>query len=219
MKLVLIGSLSVFAFGQMAFATPELNLVSGADNVVVTGTGGTVSYSNASFNGWVIDVVFGSSFSPGLVPYGIDITSLTATCIVGSACSANPLDIYLSDTGFTTVVPAGAFKSDYSSTQTGGTTQQWAWDDTTNTIFGKGTSIGTVGPFSGTDSGSVMGGGPAGPAAYSLTIEDVFTSGVSGASFSTDGNISSTVPEPGAIILLGTVLAFCSRKLRRPQLS
>jgi hypothetical protein len=217
MKGLLVGVALVAALGQMAFATPSLNLVSGASNVTVPGSAGTVSYSNLNFNGWNIDVVFGASNSPGLSGvhggFGIDITSLTATC-QGGTCSADPLDIYLSDTGFTQVVAAGGFSTDYSSTQSGGSTTQWAWDDTTNTLFGEGTLIGKVGPFTGTNHGTASGGGPAGPAAYSLTIEDIFNAAGGAASFSTDGDIYS-VPEPGAIVLFGTALVFCASKLRR----
>jgi|SRR5579862_2918794 len=218
MKLMLIGTLLIFALVQMAFATPELQLTSGTSSATVVGSGSTVTYSNSNFDGWNILVVFGASNSPNLSGanglYGIDITSLTATCATPTLCSGHPLDIFLSDTGFTQAVPAGGFQSDYSSTQTGGSTWQKAWDDTTNTIFGQGTYIGEVGPFTGTNHGSVRGGGPAGPSAYSLTIEDQFASGSAGASFSTDGDISG-VPEPGAMILLGTVLVFCAGKLRR----
>jgi hypothetical protein len=212
---------SLVVFGQMAFATPELNLISGANNTTVVGIGSTVSYSNTNFNGWNITVVVGASNSPNLTGgaglFGLDITSLTATCVVGS-CSANPLDIYLSDTGFTQAVGAGGFTTTYSSTQTGGSTSETAWDSTANTIFTQGTLIGTVGPFTSSGVGSVKGGGPAGPSPYSLTIEDVFNANGAAASFSTDGNIAS-VPEPGTVILFGSALVLCASKLRRRQKS
>ena len=228
-KWILIGALLAIALGPAAFASPELWLVSGSSNVVCSTSGGgcsvsgnTVSYSNTNFDSWNISVVVGVSNSPGLSgaagSFGLDITSLTATCGSTAACSSNPLDIYLSDTGFTQVVPAGGFKTDYSSTQTGGSTSQSAWYTMSNTIFGTGHLIGTVGPFTSTNAGSASGGGPAGPTKYSLTIEDIFNAMGSGATFSTDGNVT-TVPEPGAIILLGTVLVLCASKLRRRSVS
>ena len=45
---------------------------------------------------------------------------------------------------------------------------------------------------------------------YSLTLADVFEANKVGASFSTDLEITSEVPEPGAVILFGTVLVFCN---------
>jgi hypothetical protein len=215
MKALLIVAGAVLC-GQMAFATVELNLVSGASNTTVVGAGGNVSFTSANFNGWNISVVAGASNSPNLTGvhglFGIDLTSLTATCVT-SQCSSSPLDVFLSDTGFTQAVPLHGFTSTFSTTQSGGSSTQFAWDDTTNTIFGQQTAIGTVGPFTATNHGSTSGGGPAGPAAYSLTIEDVFSAGGAAASFSSDGNITAA-PEPVSMILLGTVLAICGSKLR-----
>ncbi len=213
----LIAAALVVGLAQLAFAgsSPELDIVSGGSNVTIVGTGNTVTYSNLDFDGWEISVVFGLSNSPGLTPYGIDISSLTATCAVPTLCAANPLDIFLSATGFTT--PVGKFISGFSSTQTGkGNTTQFGWDDTANTIFGEGTAIGTVGPFKGqgTFAGLATGGGPAGPGLYSLTLEDVFIDNGGSVSFSTDGDITE-VPEPASLTLLGVGLLALGGGLRR----
>ncbi len=221
MKGLLLGAALAVTFGQAMFATPELKLTSGASNTIVIGSGNTVSYSNSNFNGWNISIVFGASNSPNLTGpaglFGIDITSLTATC-TGGACSGNPLDVFLSDTGFTQPVGPGGFTATYSSTQSGGSTTLMAWDDTTNTIFGTGTPIGTVGPFTNSNHASVSGGGPAGPGQYSLTIEDIFNANGAPASFSTDGNITA-IPEPGAVLLFGTTLVLCASSLLRRRRS
>jgi hypothetical protein len=218
MKGLLLSAALAVTFGPLAMATPELTLVSGAANSgAVLGSGSTVQYSNTNFNGWNVSIVFGTSNSPNLQGvnglFGIDITSLTATC-TGGNCSANPLDIFLSDNGFTQPVGVGGFTTTYSSTQTGGSTTQMAWESATNTFFAQTTAIGTVGPFTSSNHGSATGGGPAGPSPYSLTIEDIFNAGGSPASFSTDGNITS-VPEPGAVVLFGTVLVLCASGLQR----
>jgi hypothetical protein len=218
MKGLLLSAALAATFGQIAMATPELNLVSGAVNSgTVIGSGSNVSYSNSNFNGWNISVVFGASNSPNLAGvnglFGIDITSLTATC-TGGNCSAAPLDIFLTDTGFTQAVGVGGFTTSYSSTQSGGSTTETAWEDAGNTAFAQTTLIGTVGPFTGTNHGTASGGGPAGPTPYSLTIEDIFNANSGAASFSTDGNITS-VPEPGAVVLFGTVLVLCASGLQR----
>jgi hypothetical protein len=209
MKVLFLGAALATAFGQLASATPELKLVSGASTLVIGGVGSTVTYFNTDFNGWNISIVFGSSNSPNLLGasgnFGID-DAVLAACI-GGTCASNPLDILMSDTGFTQGVDAGGFTSIYSPTEVGGTTTQLAWDSTDNTMFGAGTLIGTLGPFTGSGNGSVSGGGPAGPSAYALTVEDIYDGSGGSASFSTDGHITGT-PEPNAMVLCGIGLAF-----------
>jgi hypothetical protein len=56
-------------------------------------------------------------------------------------------------------------------------------------------------------------GGVGSVAPYSLTLDQVFTATNNGL-FSVDGSVSS-VPEPGAVMLFGTVLALCASRLRR----
>jgi hypothetical protein len=223
-NLALVAALLVIGLSSAAFATPSLSLSSGVSSAVVVGSDITnsVSYSNPNFNGWNLQIVFGSSNSPALQGvnglFGLDVTSLTATCTGLGACSSDTLTIEFSDTDFTQVVGAGGFTTTYSSTQVGGSTTQTAWADTTNTLFGHSGLIGSVGPFIASDHGSVSGGGPAGPAAYSLTIRDVFDSLGGAASFSTDGNITA-VPEPGSLMLLGSGLlgfaGFARRKFSK----
>lgn len=208
----------------MAFgSTPELFLETGATNVTVVGSSNTVTYDNGDFGGWDIDLVFGASNSPSDIPYGIDITSLEAACDRRATCA--PLDIWLSDTGFTTA--ADAFLNTYSLTSNSGhaSTTQYAWDDPGDAIFGTTGSdgadfIGSVGPLkSGGSGGDITGPGPeTGSPAYSLTLEDVFAgcTGTNCVFYSTDGSITGLpVPEPGAVVLFGTVLALCASKLRR----
>ncbi|HUK90655.1 MAG TPA: PEP-CTERM sorting domain-containing protein [Blastocatellia bacterium] len=102
-------------------------------------------------------------------------------------------------------------------------------------FIGSGTAAHTNFAFPGNNSGGsgvTIGGpgiNPTGPgsvvsAAYSTTIEDIFTNNGSlsggGITFSTDGALNgSPVPEPTAIILFGTVVALCTSKLRRRRMS
>jgi hypothetical protein len=117
---------------------------------------------------------------------------------------------------------ASTFSTGYSVTDTGAaaSTTQNAWVNLNNAIFGTQNLIGSVGPFigagalAGTSSANVL----AGPALYSLTLEQIFThTGIAGSSiaFSSDGNITGSVPEPGAIVLFGTVLVWGATRLRR----
>lgn len=217
MKSLLIGAAIVFGVGQMAFASvPGLELISGAnDSGVIPFTGGTASYSNANFGGWDIIVTLGVSFSPSLVPVGLDITNLDAECSAAGGCQN--LNVLLSDVGFTQVVTG--LKTFYSASDTGSSvnTSQSAWVDPGNVAFQETNLIGTVGPILGAGgSGSASLSISLGPSPYSLTLEDTFAgcTGPGCAIYSTDGNVTG-VPEPVAVVLFGTVLAFCSTRLRR----
>jgi len=222
---LLLAVLLAVGLAHTALASAEMELVSGGSTVLITDNGagdldstvGTITYSNTNLNGWVISVTSGTSNSPGVDPFGIDLTSLTATCASGKPCSTDSLQVWFGDTSFN--VPATGFQSDYSATITGSSasTSQKAWVDNTNTILGTGSLIGTIGPFTSTGSGTVFGGG-AGIPPYSLTLEQIFSAGGHSASFSADGNITA-VPEPGAVVLLGTALVLCASGLRRKRVS
>jgi hypothetical protein len=194
--------------------------------LTLTSDGTTLSYSAAGnapinvigaiVNGWVINVVTTETNSPGLIPDGIDLTSLTVKCVLLS-CQSTPLVISLSGTDFTQPVSAGGFITTYTTLLESGaaaSTTQKSYDDTTNTFFGTGTPIGTLGPLTGVGTRSAVGGGPAGPSPYSLTIDDTFNAGGSNATFSAFGEIAAT-PEPGSMLLFGTGLLFAGAILRR----
>jgi hypothetical protein len=188
-------------------AADSIQVVSGATTITVPGTG-AATYSNSNLNGWDITIAAGASNSPGLSPYGLDLTSISATC-TGGACSANPLDIFYSDTGFTGSVAAGGFQTTYSATITGsGTSTEIAWASSADTLFalGLGNKIGTtVGPFSASGGFGTSAGGPGLVGPYSLTIEEIFNDNGGSASFSADANVTA-VPEPSSLALLGSGL-------------
>jgi len=227
MKITLLVSLLVIGLGTTyATTTDELMITSGGltatitDNGACSGTGcgslsgdinGTLGTTTVtgSLGGWSISITSGTSNSPSLVPLGLDITSLTATC---SGVCGGPLDIQYSDVGFSPAYPA--YSTGYSTTMAGvGSTSESAYFSNTNIAFAETTLINTVGPFTATDHGTLSGGfGSAAP--FSLTLDQVFTAGNGPVSFSSDGNITG-VPEPGTVMLFGTVLLFCASKLRR----
>lgn len=230
MKTALLASLLTIGLGTaLATTTDELKIVVGGSTCIITdngptsgtcgtmtadtnGTAGTIAVSG-DIGGWEILAQSGSSLSPSVTPFGLDVASLTASCI-GTACSANELDIYYSDRNFTQAV--STFNTAYSLTSaiTGtGSTSEGAWYSAGNGIFATTSLIGMVGPFTSTGSGTMSGGGPAGPAAYSLTLEEVFTASGTGADFSVDGNITGNVPEPASLLLLGGCLLVVGRKL------
>jgi hypothetical protein len=162
--------------------------------------------ATGNFDGWSITDNTGSSNSPSLSPFGLDLTSLTAACTLATCPT---LVVTYSDTGFNVPVPAGGFSTTYSATVTGGgTTSQSAWVTTADTIFGEGSLIGTLGPFGAPGGfGFTTGGGAAGPGAYSLTLQQIFTDPNNArVSYSVDGNVTGGVPEPASLVLLGSGL-------------
>ena len=186
----------------------------------------SITISNGTFitggtNTWALSVVDGVSGTPDADGPGLDVTSLTAVCgSVGNPCSSgSQMQLLFSDTGFTT--PAGSFVNGFSATDSGSSTAQTehlAFVSTTNTLLAQTTSIGTVGWFTGagTFNGSVSGGAAA-TTPYSLTLEQVFTTGSTDTTkdtFSVDGSLNANpVPEPMSLLLLGGCLLVVGRKL------
>src|SRR5579885_2420955 len=107
---------------------------------------GTVTASSAatSFDGWTITFASGTSNSPVVTPFGIDIGSFTATCDTTKGCASDDLTITFSDQNFTSVVTG--FNTFFSGTITSGSATQTAYVDTSNTLFGQpaGGKIGSV---------------------------------------------------------------------------
>jgi len=127
------------------------------------------------------------------------------------------LDVKYSDINFSPANPS--FITKYSATITGtGTTSESAYFSNTNTLFAETTLIGTVGPFGDPGGSGFATGGLGSKAPFSLTLDQVFDASASGATYSVDGSVAS-VPEPGAVILFGTVLVLCASKLRRRRSS
>jgi hypothetical protein len=208
-----------------ATTTDQMQISSGGTTITITdNSAGVPPDLNPAFgrilisttlNGWDISLSGGISNSPNAQP-GLDLSSVTATCEAGGACASgaiNALSISFSDINFNV---AGGASTHYSATISGGgsgSTSESAYLDNTNTIFGTGTLIGTVGPFTGTNSGTAS-GGTAVPL-YSLTLVQTFTATGDGpVTFSVDGAVS-VVPEPGAVVLLGTALVLCAAGMRR----
>jgi hypothetical protein len=208
-NLIFSVGLGVFTGSAAANATPTLELVSGtvAPVQVAAGPSGATTYSNQNFDGWDVIISFGTSNSPDLSPYGLDLVDLVETCWRGTGCASDPLEIYLSDTGFTQTT--GAFVQSYSTTGAG-VASQTAYVDTSNTVFGTtaptSQQLGTITlTNTGADSVAYNLAVPVGPSPYSLTLADTYEpNGGAGVVFSSDGNI--TIPEPTSLILFASSL-------------
>ena len=237
MKTTLLVSLLAIGLGTaFASTTDELMLTVGGLTATITDNGGCAGTGCTglvgdvqpsagatevlgTIGGWTIVAVVGTTFSPIDVPEGLGLVALTATCAALSPCTADPLDVLYSDIGFSPANPA--FESGFSATIGGtGSASQSAYYSNSNTLFAETNQIGTtLGPITSTSLGLTTSGGVGSVAPYSLTLEETFADTSAGAvSFQTGGNVSS-VPEPGAVILFGTVLALCSSKLRRRRAS
>jgi len=208
MRKLLLCALLVASAVPIASADSIMIQSAGATTVTVSGGG---PYSNSNFNGWIIFLIAGASSSPGVGSFGLDLAVLAA-CSSGN-CLTNPLNVFYSDTGFSTPVSTGGFQTTYSATMTGGgTTNEIAWANSGNTLFGLGAAnkIGSgVGLFSASGGFGTSSGGPAEVAPYSLTIEEILNANNSTSSFGTDADVTAT-PEPAISLLLGTgLLGLC----------
>jgi hypothetical protein len=190
---------------------------------------GTLSISGV-INGWTITVISGVSKSPFVSPQALNVSSFTASCNAGQGCAsgvAGELDVKFSDINFNVPVGAGGFQTNYSGTITGGgvtSTSENAYFDNTDALFAETNLIGSDGPFSTSAfNGTAYGASIAAVPLYSMTLDQVFIADSRGSSFSVDGNIkaavstnnaNAAVPEPGAVVLFGSVLALCASKLR-----
>ena len=189
-------------FAPNAMATVELELTSGASTTGVIvgaacGTGSCVLFSG-TVGGWNVNLTTGTSDGAGS-PI-MDLGSLNATSGAGVA----PLEIELSDNGFSAGSSLFELVSSGHIVSGSGTATYNAYFDTGNADFAKTTLIGTLGPFSGLYAASTTGAGTL-ATPYSLTEDVVLTAGAGGVQWSTDSSIAP-VPEPASLTLLGSAL-------------
>lgn len=204
----LAGAMLLMAAGS-AWAVPTLRITDGINTVTVAdGSGldlssiaGVVSYSG-TIGIW--DVNFTSGLTKpeqgtALVPY-MDLVSLN------HSTGAGQLFVYFSDTDFARQSgPALGITTEVGGT-TQGTFELKSFYDKNNTLFGTGSALADLGPYSaGAFSGTATDPLNFGPIwnsnVYSLTLEAIINqTGASTTSF--DAQLTP-VPEPGTMMLLG----------------
>src|SRR5690242_12975868 len=211
----LAASLMITSFAPSAFAIPELRLSSGGTTVSDLDASGKdsckvadcVTYSGG-VGSWQVNVTTGLE---GGLPF-FDLHSVNA---IKSGGQKSPLIISFSDDGLT--LPSG-FVLDVGGTSSSTSSKRvitfQAWTD--NVKFGHAKEIGSpltfhTTPFSGTTKGST------GPNHSALTLVAIIDLGALNAkgTMSFDAALTSVVPEPASVSLLGGALLLMTAVLRR----
>jgi hypothetical protein len=210
----LLGLLTIVVVPR-ANATAELVLSDGTTTVTVTDGGvgdlcaaaNCVTFSGAVGN-WNINVTTGDDKAAS-APLLMDLNSIDHH----NALDSTTLTIDFTDNGFT---PASTgFDLQIGGTiGAGGTLSSQFFGGNSNTLLDKSTQLGatmnfTAGAFSGTQGVSTSTVNP-----YSLTEQVQLSFGAAAGQTSFDYSVGQ-VPEPGSVVLFGSVLLFAVGAIRR----
>jgi hypothetical protein len=207
--------LAMFAVASRpAYGVPMLTLTSGATVVTITdggagdsnGIAGVITYIGAVGANWVLNVTTGMSkpFSGTVAAPKMDLNTVNTTSV-----GAGTLTIEFTDTGFGTTPPTGlaveALIGGTVLSKAGSSISYKTYADAANVAFAQTTLLTSLGPFGpGAFSGSTISSTYPGSLPFSITQVLTITHGGTGTS-SLDAELQ-TVPEPSALLLLGSGL-------------
>jgi hypothetical protein len=217
---ILFFSIFVFLTSQSAHATATLSLSDGTNSILVAdGTGldldlnpGVVKYIGKLGNWLNINVTTGSTY-PDIGSLSYPVLDLKDVSL--EAFYSGTLTLKFSETDFG---PTGS--ANFNTHAWGVTSESVTFNsyfDSTNTLFGQGTSVGTLGPYTaGFNSTATSSGNPSNP--YSLTDVATITFGgpVSGTALHMN---LSVVPEPisSTLFIIGAATLGFRRYLKREK--
>jgi hypothetical protein len=227
MVALLAGAMIMMATSAMALPLSITFSQSGYldQTVIDTNNDGKITLNGFSFGDFAIDFIGGTSSLPNdPTKNKLSVNSFTLTNTAGSdkmiTVSISDDDFALNPVYPTTFNAQSVFGASGLSTEGTSIATFSAYLDTTNALFGTGTSLGTWGPLGLTGASSTMftpltlTGAP-----FSLTETISITQG-SGSSANFNANVElAPVPEPGTIVLLGAGLlglgAYSRRRMKK----
>lgn len=230
-RLKLAAVLPVLALGvTIAHADPQLRLQAGADIITVDDNGvgdllptiaGSVLVSVVNFHGYNLTFDGGTSGPLTTAPYPhLDLT-YNVTNFPGTPAPTDALHILWSDTGFHNFTGGFVFNMHNGGTVEGGSVTYNAYLDSSDAIFGEGTPLGSIGPFSSGSTVNTFAGDTSAfanvHAPYSATQEIVVSFSSNGAQITGDANLQAA-PEPASVLLFGAALVGIVTGLRKKVL-
>lgn len=204
-----------FFLPQQASAIPTLRLSDGTTTITVAdgsgsdlnGVNGAVTFSG-NIGSWIVNVSTGITF-PVLGASNQPHMDLNSVNVSSPSGIVDTLTISFSQVGYSN--PVGGFHIDVGGTVDDSVGSSFVYNtylSGSNTLFAETTSLATLGPFGpGAFSGTqIVAGGGAGP--FSLTQKISITHPISSFTNSTSFNaeLTSAVPEPTSMLLLGSGL-------------
>jgi hypothetical protein len=228
MKRFLVAGLLSCGLAHLAFGDGlELEITDGTNSalissgtLVLTGSASATASPNLALGVFTLDADVGNYIVNVTIGEGSPlepIGSLDLNAMDTSGPVSGPLEIWWSENGIPTVLSGwtmtwgGTFSSG-----TGANVSATAYEDNTNSFFGTGVTIGTIGPQGpGVVGGTVVASVPGVTSGYSLS-ELITLNGVGATNYSGDASLTgTTVPEPTNLFLVCGVFFAVGTTLRR----